>query len=119
MSNKFKPFIWPKNECGLINVDGGQIYYRLFGKDKPGTPLVICHGGPGSNFARFFALLPFAQDRPVLLFTQLGSSGTRYNPQYKTLDQAHKIMTIDFFVNELEQVINHFGFDKYILLGHS
>ena len=32
---------------GFIPVPGGKVWYRVVGADKPGTPLLTLHGGPG------------------------------------------------------------------------
>ncbi|WP_018701967.1 hypothetical protein [Anaeromusa acidaminophila] len=33
---------------GFLAVPGGKVGYRIVGKERPGMPLVILHGGPGA-----------------------------------------------------------------------
>ncbi len=37
----------PSSE-GMIPVPGGRVWYRIVGKDAPGVPLLVLHGGPGA-----------------------------------------------------------------------
>ncbi len=40
---------FPQSErSGFIPVEGGKIWYKILGADKPGTPLLCLHGGPGA-----------------------------------------------------------------------
>lgn len=111
---------WPEGgEVGTIDVDGGEVYYHLYGKDQAGTPLIFIHGGPGGNGACFFKQTALAEDRPVLIYNQLGSSGSSISEEYATAEEAQELLTIEHFVEELDTVIKHFEFDKFILVGRS
>ena len=38
---------------------------------------------------------------------------------YNTVNSSHSIMTVEHYIDELQTVIDYFGFDKFILYGHS
>lgn len=98
-------------EEGLINVQGKNIWYGVFGKEKPGTPLLVVHGGPG-----FCSILEpgegLSENRPVYLYDQLGSLRS---------EKANSLedYTVDYFVEELMQVIKSLDLEKVILMGFS
>jgi|BioPla2DNA2_1021312.scaffolds.fasta_scaffold01570_13 proline iminopeptidase len=104
---------------GYIPVDGGQVVYRIYGEDKPGTPVIFLHGGPGSSSHYFFKQYAIGANRPVVLYNQLGSAGSDVSDEYTTADQVKELFTIEHFVNELETVVNYFNFDEFVILGHS
>jgi len=37
----------PATGEGHVEVPGGRIWYRIAGADRPGTPVLCLHGGPG------------------------------------------------------------------------
>lgn len=116
----YKKFVWPENcEKGMISVDGGEIPYRLYGKDKKATPIIFVHGGPGGQYSKFYTLLPLSNERPVLFYNQLGGHGSKFDENHNAVKSSHEIMTIDHYVNELQNVIDYFGFDRFILYGQS
>lgn len=111
---------WPEGgETGLIPVDGGEVFYRIYGKDKEGTPLIFLHGGPGGNSTCFFKQTVLAEDRPVVFYNQLGSSGTNISEEYTTAEEVEPLFTIEHFVNELDTVVQYFEFEEFILVGRS
>lgn len=104
---------------GEIPVNGGKVFYRLYGEDKPGIPLIFLHGGPGSNATAFFKTTSLADDRPVLYYNQLGSDGSDISEDIQTAEQASELFTIERFPDELETIVEYFGFEEYALAGHS
>lgn len=111
---------WPKGaEVGFIDVDGGKVYFHLYGKDKKGIPLVMLHGGPGSYDEKFFNQIELSDERPVLLFNQLGSVGSDVSDEYDSPDKVKELFTVEHFADEVDEVIKHFGFNEFILYGHS
>ena len=58
---------------GFIAVTGGKVWFRIIGAGKPGLPLLTLHGGPGGTSEPFEALAPLADERPLVLYDQLGS----------------------------------------------
>ncbi|GAM87570.1 hypothetical protein ANO11243_055970 [Dothideomycetidae sp. 11243] len=95
-------------------------YYKVFG-DLSGSapPLIFLHGGPGCGHDYF---LPFAElwpryGIPVVLYDQIGCGKSTHIPETAG-DKA--VWNIDFFVNELDNLINHLGVRSgYHILGHS
>lgn len=111
---------WPEGgESGLINVEGGQVSYHLYGKGKPGTPIVFLHGGPGGRCSCFWRQIPLAQDRPLVFYNQLGSGESPFSPEITTAEEAKKYLTIEHYVNEVQTVVDHFGFTEFFILGSS
>jgi len=107
------------DKTGLIPVKGGHVFYRMYGEDKPGTPLLVLHGGPGGNMQKYYNMVEFVKDRPVVFYNQLGSAATAISAEYTTVEQIQSLLTVERFVNELETVVNHFKFKQYNLLGVS
>lgn len=113
-------YAWPKaDEEGTIEVEGGKVSYRLYGKDKQGTPIIGLHGGPGGNYGCFYKQLPLAENRPFLLYDQLGSPETEIYPENQTPEKLHQLFTIDNYMKELDTVIKHFNFKDYIFYTSS
>lgn len=111
---------WPDGgESGFIPVDGGEVWYRIYGKDQPGTPLIFLHGGPGGSSGCFFKQMVLAEDRPVVVYNQLGSAGSSFSEDFTTPEQAQELLTIEHFVDEVQTVVDYLGFDEFILVGRS
>lgn len=96
---------------GFVNVEGGRIWYHRVG-DGHGTPLVLLHGGPGSTSYGLKPLLALADDRPVIIYDQLGC-GKSDHPTDTTL------YTVDRFVRELQTLRDSLGLKEIHLFGQS
>lgn len=96
---------------GYVAVPGGRVWYCRSG-DAPGIPLLTLHGGPGGTSEYLRALVALADERPVILYDQLGS-GKSDRPD----DPA--LWVLDRFVEELRQVRAQLGLGQMHLLGHS
>ena len=99
-------------EEGYIEVTGGRVWYQKFNKNTTGTPVIILHGGPGSSSYSLEGLQALQEDRPVILYDQLGC-GRSDHPSDNSLWQ------IDRFVEELGQVREALNLDEVHILGHS
>ncbi len=97
---------------GFIAVTGGKVWFRIIGAGKPGLPLLTLHGGPGGTSEPFEALAPLADERPLVLYDQLGS-GRSDRPA------DNSPYTIERYVEELVQVRAALGLTRIHLLGHS
>ncbi|MFT4251702.1 MAG: proline iminopeptidase-family hydrolase [Caulobacter sp.] len=98
-------------EEGYAEVPGGRIYWRRFGSgDK--TPLLALHGGPGASHSYLLPLQALADERPVILYDQLGC-GRADAPDD---DGAYSIQRS---VDEVDAVRAALGLDRVALLGHS
>jgi proline iminopeptidase len=99
-------------EDGYIDVTGGKVYYQLYNKKAEGIPVIILHGGPGSSSYSLQGLKDLAEERPVILYDQLGC-GKSDRPADPLL------WRIDRFVEELAQVRQGLNLEEVHILGHS
>ncbi|HEY0770789.1 MAG TPA: alpha/beta fold hydrolase, partial [Sphingobacteriaceae bacterium] len=97
---------------GYVPVPGGKIWYEIIGADKPGTPLLLLHGGPGFTSDYLRPLEALGDVRPVIFYDQLGS-GRSDRPQ----DTA--LWKLDRFVEELSALRTELNLEKIHLFGHS
>lgn len=100
-----------------------QTWYRVYGQLDPSNssvvPLVALHGGPGIPHDYMVPLADLATSFgiPVILYDQIGNGQSTHYPEKKG-DEA--FWTIDLFVAELENLLQHLGIsDRFDLLGHS
>lgn len=120
--NKFKADIptWQAGgRTGHIPVKGGEVFFRIYGEDKLGIPLIFVHEGPGHSFLTFFKTTALAEDRPVVFYNQLGSNGSNIAEEFQNAGKLKELFTIERFTDELEVVVEYFGFKEYVLIGHS
>ncbi|MBW2493372.1 MAG: proline iminopeptidase-family hydrolase [Deltaproteobacteria bacterium] len=100
----------PDFEQGVKRINGTKLFYRAIGE---GEPLVIAHGGPGmdQNY-----LLPqmeeLAKQHRLIFYDQRGTGGS--SPE---IDPA--AITIEQFVDDLDEIRKAFDIEKMNLLGHS
>lgn len=101
-----------KGTVKMINLkEGYKVYTRTVGT---GIPILLLHGGPGANhlcfenFEDYIDLEKFA----LVYYDQLGSEFSD-----KITDKS--LLTLERYVNEVEQVREGLGLDKFITLGHS
>ena len=97
---------------GFIAVPGGKVWYKVLGADKPGVPLLLLHGGPGSSSTSFAGFAALADERPVVLYDQLGC-GKSDRPA------DTRLWTLARFVDEVDVVVKTLNYPKLHLLGHS
>jgi len=97
---------------GFLPVTGGKVWYRLRGGDKTRPAVIALHGGPGASHLCFEFLDALADERPVVIYDQLGC-GQSDHPDNLSL------WTMDRAVEELGQVIHGLGFKQVYILGHS
>ena len=97
-------------EEGYKDINGVKIFYRIVGQ---GEPLVMLHGGPGSNMLH---LLPYcdtlATQCKLIYYDQRGCG--RSSP----LNDSRTVSWIDH-VEDLEALRKAFGLEKMDLFGHS
>jgi len=96
---------------GFIEVKGGKVWYKVVGNTGK-IPILILHGGPGLPSYYLKPLEALSSNRQVIFYDQLGCGRSD-----RITDTS--MMTIDHFVEELNQVVKHFGLDSYYLYGHS
>ncbi|KJA22680.1 hypothetical protein HYPSUDRAFT_87276 [Hypholoma sublateritium FD-334 SS-4] len=96
-----------------------QTYFKRFGdlENSKRTPVVVLHGGPGlcHDYLVPFADLAVKYDIPVILYDQLGNAKSTH-----LKDKPPTFWTIDLFIDELVNLLNHFKIqDDFALVGHS
>jgi proline-specific peptidase len=97
---------------GYVEVPGGKVWYRIVGADRPGTPLLCLHGGPGMPHDYLEPLADLAVRRPVIFYDQLGCGRSDRPPD-------GSLWTVDRFVEELATVRRVLGLDRLQLFGNS
>jgi len=96
---------------GRLAVEGGTIFYRVAGIGR-GVPVVLLHGGPGYGGHYLEPLTALGDDRPVVLYDQLGSGRSD-----RVTDTT--LFRIDRFVRELDSLRRALHLDRIHLYGHS
>lgn len=104
-----EPLAKPKE--GYVTVEGGKIWYRILGNGKK-TPLLMMHGGPGGTHRSFYQLEPLAQDRPLILFDQLGSGKSGFH-------KDTTLLKVDEFVAQVQALRQALELKEVYLHGHS
>jgi proline iminopeptidase len=96
---------------GYVDVKGGKLWYRVLGSGK-GTPALMIHGGPGGTHRSFYQFEPMAQERPLILFDQLGSGKS-------TRHQDTTLLTVENFVGQVRALREALDLKEVFLHGHS
>jgi len=100
-----------KPATGLIDVEGGRVWYEVRGSGG-GTPLLVLHGGPGVPHDYLENLSELGDERPVVFYDQLGC-GRSDRPDDPSL------WTRERFSREVGRVRDALGLDEVVLYGHS
>lgn len=96
-----------------LDFKGYKTWYTVHGGDQAAVPLFVVHGGPGYPHNVLNNTAELAKDGyPVILYDQLGC-GLSDRPEDLSL------WNIDTFLEELDALREHLGFDKINLLGQS
>jgi len=95
---------------GYIEFAGGRTWYKIVG-DGPGIPIITVHGGPAASHFYLEPLEAMAVERPVIFYDQRGCGNS------DPLDTS--FWTIEFFAEELNQLIKQLGLRKFHLFGQS
>jgi proline iminopeptidase len=75
-----------------------------------GRPIVLMHGGPGLDHTTLLGLAPLARDYQLLFYDHRCNGRSSGKPE---------TMTWDNLVEDADVLRATFGFDKWIVLGHS
>src|SRR5438477_2855338 len=99
-------------EEGYVDFRGSRTWYRVVGeRSAQGVPLLALHGGPGSTHNYFAPLERLADDRPVVLYDQIGCGNS---------DRPTDIeWGLAVFRDEVNAVRSQLGLDRIHLLGTS
>jgi 3-oxoadipate enol-lactonase len=91
-------------------VNGVNLYYETHGDS--GEPLVLVHGYTGDISDWRHQIPEFSRTHRVLVFDGRGHGRSEAPPD-------RSIYTIDAMSRDAEALVDHVGFDRYHLLGHS
>lgn len=95
---------------GFVEWRAGRTWYRVVGEGGR-TPLLCLHGGPGSTHHYFAPLEQLADERPVVVYDQLGCGSS---------DRPDAIeWSLELFLEELDALRETLGLDQVHLLGTS
>ena len=96
---------------GHAEVTGGKVWFRIDGEgDK--IPLLLLHGGPGFPSYYLNPMASLGKDRPIVFFDQLGCGRSDNNTD-------KSLMTVDAFVEQVEQLRYALKLNEFYLYGHS
>jgi proline iminopeptidase len=96
---------------GYVNVKGGKIWYRILGEGKK-TPILMLHGGPGGTSKSFYQFASLGEDRPVIIFDQLGSGRSDHHTDTS-------LLKVENFVEQVAALKTSLGLKEFYLHGHS
>lgn len=96
---------------GYVHVKGGKIWYRILGVGTK-TPILMLHGGPGGTSRSFYQFASLGEDRPVIIFDQLGSGRSGYHTDTT-------LLTVENFVEQVATLKTSLGLKEFYLHGHS
>jgi proline iminopeptidase len=94
-----------------LAVEGGNIFYQVIGTGT-GVPIVLLHGGPGYTSHYLQPLTALGDDRPVIVYDQLGSGRSD-----RVIDTT--LFQIGHYVRELDSLRRALRLDRLHLYGHS
>ena len=102
----------PDNAKFYTSKDGLNLYYRDFGADKPGTP-VICLPGLTRNSRDFEDLANYLCDRRRVITTDFRGRGfSDYDPRW---ENYHPLT----YVDDVITLLDHLGIEQVIVIGTS
>ena len=97
---------------GYADFRGYRTWYRVVGDLASGAiPLLALHGGPGSTHNYFGPLEQLADERPVVLYDQIGCGSSDHPTDIE--------WTVEVFREEVDEVRSQLGLDRIHLLGTS
>lgn len=94
----------------FAGADGVRLFYRKVGRGEETT--VYLHGGPWNMSDGGYDLDELAENRTLIAFDQ--RSGGRSD-----LVNDPTLLTVEYYVRDLEALCQHFGLEKVILIGQS
>ncbi|AXG76403.1 proline iminopeptidase-family hydrolase [Streptomyces paludis] len=101
---------------GSVEFGPWRTWYRVSGGGAPdAVPLIVIHGGPGCTHDYLLSLTDLATpERPVVHYDQIGNGRSTHLP-----DRPAGEWTAEFFMAELQNLVDRLGFSSFDLLGQS
>ncbi|HZO64739.1 MAG TPA: prolyl aminopeptidase [Kribbellaceae bacterium] len=104
-------------ETGMLDVgDGQQIYWEVSG-NPDGKPALAVHGGPGSGATPIWRRFFDPEKYRVVLVDQRGCGRSRPPVSDPATDLS--VNTTQHLIADFEQLREHLGIDRWLLLGGS
>lgn len=97
---------------GYITTSSGRVWFKIAGKNRNKTPLLLIHGGPGAAHDYFEPLLALSDERPVIFYDQLGCGNSD-----KPDDMSQ--YSVESYVKEVGEVRSALGLSEVHILGQS
>ncbi len=99
---------------GYMPFKGNKTYYRIVNPNGKKIPLIFLHGGPGSthNYFEIFDDMAFEDDRPLIMYDQIGC-GNSYTAGDK------KLFVANTWIEELCELRKYLNIDNAHILGSS
>ncbi len=97
---------------GFLTIKDNKIYYKIYGYKINNIPLILVHGGPGVNHIYLETISDLSDERPVVLYDQLGCG-------YSDKVSSQESYNLDYYREELKILIENLGYEKVNLLGSS
>jgi proline iminopeptidase len=94
---------------GTISLNGVELYYKIMGE---GEPIVVLHGGPGLDHNHMLPLAELANNYKVVFYDQRMTGNSTGIPDADSI-------TVNHFVQDLEEIRKQLKLGKMHLLGHS
>lgn len=101
----------PEEPTGFVSMPQGDVAYWRVGTPG-GLPVVCLHGGPGLAHDYLEPLAGLGADREVVFYDQAGCGRSHRRPPASG-------WSIPYFVDELGQLVDALGLDRFHLFGHS
>lgn len=100
----------------FIDFKDFKTYVKIVNPNGKNPPLIILHGGPGSTHNSLELIKPIAalSDRPLVYYDQIGC-GYSSKPDHL----KDEIYNKDFWIDELQNLLDTLNVKTYHLLGHS
>jgi proline-specific peptidase len=95
---------------GYVEWSAGRTWYSVAGEGERAS-LLCLHGGPGSTHHYFAPLLELADERPVILYDQLGCGGSPNETEVE--------WSLGLFLEELDALRSALDLERVHLLGTS
>ena len=96
---------------GFVEVEGGRIWYGIMGEGST-TPLLCLHGGPGGTSSSYYNLSEIAEDRPIIMFDQLGTGKSDHH-------QDTTFLKVEKFVEQVKAIKSELNLNEFYLVGSS
>ncbi len=108
-SNDINPYL--EGGFGYIDVEGGEIWYGILGEGDD-APYLYLHGGPGGKSKGGAYLNAISDNRPIILFDQLGSGLSTYH-------EDTTLLKVEKFVDQVKALTDKLNLNEFYLTGHS